>query len=478
MLNSLVVVKDEQEETPSSDSQLMGSKRLREQVAAWNSAWETIESCYKTIAETEKRLEDYFDTELRSIQVIQHVYSIDDYMFGKLKKDFELKIWGSLCANMNLDRIMSLKERNDLRRRLEGQGAPMGEVTLEAVLGFFNAQMQGAPSMMEAAVKEVYDFLRPRDSRKKTNSEFGVGDKVILENYLDAFYLPKIYIRYGWNRDNIDAMYRVFSMLEGKGFTGDNSAMWDALKDQPTGKKIVTEYFEFKGYKNGNLHVVFTKPHLVRELNRVAGGGNLRGDKVQGPRYDYSNIEIPKAADDNGVFFTPTPIQEMMLDRLELDELQGEATLLEPSAGDGRLVRAALCRAEGLDLRVTAVDNAYHEGFYALDDLENVHTVRRDFTQFQMNCRERYDRILMNPPFHGRADVIHAAMAFHLLKPGGVLVTILSQGGWFSKDHRSAEFRNICQLLGADFEVVTLPEDAFKESGTMVRTVMVKVRKK
>jgi hypothetical protein len=52
-----------------------------------------------------------------------------------------------------------------------------------------------------------------------------------------------------------------------------------------------------------------------------------------------------------------------------------------------------------------------------------------------------YDRIVMNPPFERGQDMDHVRHAFDLLKPGGKLVAIMSEGSFSRGDKKATEFR-------------------------------------
>ncbi len=66
-------------------------------------------------------------------------------------------------------------------------------------------------------------------------------------------------------------------MMDGKGITkylddaatiikeAMNKDMWEC----------VTDYFEFKWFKNGNMHVTFRRLDLVYELNRIYGDNRI-----------------------------------------------------------------------------------------------------------------------------------------------------------------------------------------------------------
>lgn len=87
----------------------------------------------------------------------------------------------------------------------------------------------------------------------------------------------------------------------------------------------------------------------------------------------------------------------------------------------------------------------------------------------------KFDRVVMNPPFckSGRGDHIdHVHHAYAMLKPGGVLVSVLPAGVSFRKDSRYRQFRE--WLLGSG-TIEPLPEGSFSESGTNVNTVVARI---
>lgn len=86
-----------------------------------------------------------------------------------------------------------------------------------------------------------------------------------------------------------------------------------------------------------------------------------------------------------------------------------------------------------------------------------------------------YTRIIMNPPFAKHQDVDHILAAYNLLSSGGVLVSVVSPSPFFRTDKKSVVFQN--WIREVDAEVIDVPEGAFKESGTMIRTKIIKAYK-
>jgi type I restriction-modification system DNA methylase subunit len=84
-----------------------------------------------------------------------------------------------------------------------------------------------------------------------------------------------------------------------------------------------------------------------------------------------------------------------------------------------------------------------------------------------------YDRVVMNPPFAKQADIKHVMHALKFLKPDGKLVSVMSASVDFRDNKLTKEFRDLIAERGGRIEA--LPDGAFKESGTMVRTVIVEI---
>ncbi len=82
-----------------------------------------------------------------------------------------------------------------------------------------------------------------------------------------------------------------------------------------------------------------------------------------------------------------------------------------------------------------------------------------------------FGAIVMNPPFAGRADIRHVTHALQFVKHGGWLAAVMSAGVKFREDGLAREFRALV-TKHAGF-VRDVEDGAFKEAGTMVRTVIV-----
>lgn len=168
-------------------------------------------------------------------------------------------------------------------------------------------------------------------------------------------------------------------------------------------------------------------------------------------------------------FPTPKPVAEQMCDMAELDK---DCTVLEPSCGRGDLADVIYNTGVGYLLGIEL--NPDMKRYLDAKPYKTVTGI--DFLDFAMQKEQHeFDRIIMNPPFSKHQDVDHIMAAYELLESGGILVSVVSPSPFFRTDKKSVAFREWMQNVNAD--VIDVPEGAFKESGTMIRTKIIKVRK-
>jgi protein-L-isoaspartate O-methyltransferase len=166
----------------------------------------------------------------------------------------------------------------------------------------------------------------------------------------------------------------------------------------------------------------------------------------------------------------PTP-RELARQVCELADIQPGHRILEPSAGTGDLVSAAIDRGLGLEcgVRVVAVEiNASLA--QALSERRNRRLYANE-TNYEIRCADflecngnlgKFDRIVMNPPFANGADIKHIEHARTFLKPGGRLVAICANG---------PRQRERLQAIASEW--IDLPAGSFKSQGTNVNTALV-----
>ncbi len=171
-------------------------------------------------------------------------------------------------------------------------------------------------------------------------------------------------------------------------------------------------------------------------------------------------------------FFTPMGIARDMASVLSLGVGKKVLRVLEPSAGDGRLIDAALEAGKVWVQPVESDDALACDLDLKYADRHVVETtVRCDFMNW-VSSIPMFDRVMMNPPFANEAALQHAVHAYeHFLVPGGLLVAIVPPGWESSRTKHGKAFRDLHDEVAVRAEA--LPAGTFREAGTDVRTMMV-----
>lgn len=160
-----------------------------------------------------------------------------------------------------------------------------------------------------------------------------------------------------------------------------------------------------------------------------------------------------------GIDFFPTPahVAQRMA---RLAHIKEGMRVLEPSAGNGNLADAA--KAAGGVVDVIEISGALRDILTA----KGYNVVAHDFDGFTPD--QKYQAILMNPPFSNRRDAAHIMQAFEMLAGGGTLVAIAGEGVFFGRDQKAQAFRDWLDAHGA--EVEQLDGGTFQDNALLAQT--------
>lgn len=168
-------------------------------------------------------------------------------------------------------------------------------------------------------------------------------------------------------------------------------------------------------------------------------------------------------------FPTPRNIAEHMC---SLAEIMPESFVLEPSCGRGDLADVIWEKNPamlfGIDINP---DMEVHLKNKPYDTATGVDFLEEDIQGY-------WDRIIMNPPFNcgkNGKDFDHIMKAYEILAPGGILISIVSEASCIHIDNKSKAFQQFLKDHNAYVEKID--PGAFKESGTLVATRLIKINK-
>lgn len=273
------------------------------------------------------------------------------------------------------------------------------------------------------------------------------------------------------------------------------AAQWEAgtlpelLQDVATKAQVnyILTYEKYYGSRDElkNCNLDNEARYLEARRLLLAMGNPDAGQKTKAEQIREMEREISLSKID-GFFPTPRNIAADMVIRADIRD---GMTVLEPSAGAGHIADTILDITNGKTGSIPAMPVQIRrldviEVCFSLRDLLELkgYTPRGfDFLEFDGAAAGGYDRIIMNPPFEDMADIDHVMHAYECLKPGGRLVSIMSESAFFRSTRKAQDFQRWLdeKVFAGDAEVWTLPEKSFMSSDrpTGVNTRMIAVDK-
>ena len=209
-----------------------------------------------------------------------------------------------------------------------------------------------------------------------------------------------------------------------------------------------------------------TTPAARMLQGMIEGNPEERAERERLRRIEALEAEV-KLSKIPGYFPTQPPVISIMLDRARLED---GALVLEPSAGNGNIADAIKANFP----RSSVHCFEYNLRLSEILKLKGYDLIGSDFME-DIPVAPIYDRVVMNPPFEKQQDIDHVRKAFSMLKPGGVLVSVMAPGFEFRSNRKSTDFCSWLDENGGTWE--DLPDGAFKASGTGISTRLVVIER-
>ncbi len=395
----------------------------------------------------------------------------------------DIRVWASLIERTELDHLMDKEAKDELREQMAyvpervdpqsgklinedeiARGLP--PITVETITSTLEGFAQDSRRIFMRGLANAFSGL---DRRFRSHDGFKIGSRVILSRAFDDWGSWNYYTNH---RDTLTDIERVFLVLDGKGPRAAYGGIVGAVEADRRGQlgtrrqsEHAGDYFKVRIFKNGNAHLWFKRDDLVRKANLLLAEhyGEVIADGKDRPEDPDAVFEGgPVAlAKDFGFHPTPDAVAERIADLVY--GLPDGARILEPSAGTGRLV-FAVGATDVVEIQPEMAELFEKDGF---------RTRCADF--LTLKPEPVYDAVVMNPPFDRQQDIHHVRHAWDFLKPGGLLVAIMSAGTEFRENKLAKAFRDLMNANGATWR--DLPPGSFAETGTMVNALILRVRK-
>jgi cyclopropane fatty-acyl-phospholipid synthase-like methyltransferase len=168
---------------------------------------------------------------------------------------------------------------------------------------------------------------------------------------------------------------------------------------------------------------------------------------------------------------------------IEMSGLSDNMILLEPSCGNGKIIKTILenytfsmLTILGYELNKQLVEQA-NEMIYQKELYKNTNTqieqadfLNKDFYDFKFN------RVIAAPPFKNNSDVLHIQKMYEVLAKKGILVSLTTPYWLTNNEPHQVAFRKFLQ--GKEYYITMLPDNTFMEKDKTVPTAIIKLFKK
>ena len=396
--------------------------------------------------------------------VYLHDNSVEDKM-AEITKCLDRDMWQTLLTHTPLWSLMDREEREKFEHSIQTDPPP---VTLDAVESTLARLSDQKDVIFRRGLVTAFQELN-RDY--KSHDGFKLGDRIILE-YAVEYSQWGDFSTYYRREDKLRDVDRVMHVLDGleapdyqEGLCAEIRRLCREYKT--TGEtELHTPYWKVRIFKNGNAHLYPLQKDLIDKANRLIAehyGLVLADGNATNPGVRWQKQVYPGG--DFGDFPSPMPVVKKVM---ELADIQPGDFVLEPSAGAGNLA----CEAQAAGALVDCVEyQAKHVKTLEATGLFRS-VAKRHFLEYPTPAV--YTKVIMNPPFSRKADILHVMHAWKGVKPGGRLVSVMSAGALTGTHSLNGEIIKLIDQYG-HFE--HLPDGSFEESGTSVRTVVIVLNK-
>ena len=382
-----------------------------------------------------------------------------------------LIIGAALMEQLGFDQLLDQQARKEFHDGLRDDPVPFTPDNCAATFGNIWTNRR------DLYLRGIANVFAKLDRRFRSHNGFKIGARLIIDRALNEWGSWDRYER----RDTLRDVERVFLELDEKPPVSEGHSIASQVADAarvrgslPT--VIEGDYFRVRIFKNGNLHIWFERDDLLQSVNLLLA--EYYGEAI-GDGYETTEAEAAPAyhitpAKNFGAFMTSPEIAAQVIEHARISTGQ---RVLEPSAGKAALASAA--RNAGAD--VTCVE--LQPGF--AHELRVIHgfadAIEGDFLALDPAHYTPFDAVIMNPPFDRGRDCDHVRHALAFLKPGGVLVAIMSARAEYGEDQRHKALHRMIAGCEAIYfhgrKWIDLPPGSFAHAGTNVNTVLLAIRK-
>jgi len=180
-------------------------------------------------------------------------------------KQIDTKLWRVAFDKTGLSNYFDRETKRQFESDIESNPP---EFTVSNIRETLLSSMADSENLFQKSIVETFRILS-REHKTNTNEPFKVNEKAILQYMVTlSFSHGRVINCYNGANDTINDIDRVFKILDDKQFIPRSLEQKINLKFKDN-ENYEDEYYIFKGYKNGNLHILFKRDDLLIKANKM-----------------------------------------------------------------------------------------------------------------------------------------------------------------------------------------------------------------
>ncbi|MDH5723385.1 MAG: DUF4942 domain-containing protein [Alphaproteobacteria bacterium] len=387
------------------------------------------------------------------------IINIGKPWINTLKSSLLKSAWRHVYDGLNIKRLATAKDKKLFEQSMENPP----EFTIDNIRATFGNYIEDPRSNILRGLAEVFSELDPhyKSHDKVKIGVKGLPKRVIITGFNDFSYYGKNKLESVLNalasyqglplisHTELNAILKDGNILRYDSIIGT----YNTTTFQTEPKNYPARGIWLKRFANGNGHLFFDETTL-KDINMALA--EYYGDVIA-DCYTEEFDESKSTAVSKDLQYYPTPFKIVDIILNNYCYIKPGDFVLEPSCGDGRFLDGIRAR----NGNVLGIE--YDKGRVEVCRLKGHNILHANF--LETLPEEKYDKVVMNPPFYGKHYAKHVEHAFKFLKQGGTLVAILPITARYDHGLLTGQWND-------------LPVGSFTESGTNINTTILTMYKR
>lgn len=179
-----------------------------------------------------------------------------------LRKHIDSASWRHVAQATGLLSYMDAESRKQFAKECDENPPPF---TIDALRATFENHLAGLGDTLS---RSIYNVFRVCDHKRyRSNQMYLIGPKIVLDGVLT----PHGFNNHSTGRDTLDDIDRILHLLDDRpapDFRGNIASQILGARRGASAGEVETEYMRVKFFKNGNVHVYFSRMDLIKRANQ------------------------------------------------------------------------------------------------------------------------------------------------------------------------------------------------------------------